>query len=72
MQNIIYYQSILKQAENPPAPVIQSIPKDEALALILIFFLHMPPMFECFSIFSFLAQQLILPKLENTIDCTQI
>lgn len=45
-----------------PAPVIQPLPSQKHLALVLIFYCHMPDFLRRLSRASFLAQQMLLPS----------
>ncbi|GIL75394.1 hypothetical protein Vretifemale_5196 [Volvox reticuliferus] len=52
----------LEDAERAPAPVVQPLPRSSTLAQRWLFFLHMPPLLRHLSRFSFLAQQMLLPR----------
>ncbi|GIL51276.1 hypothetical protein Vafri_7116, partial [Volvox africanus] len=52
----------LEVAEKAPAPVVQPLPLSSTLAHRWLFFLHMPPLLRHLSRFSFLAQQMLLPR----------
>ncbi len=51
----------VQQGEEPPAPVIQPLPKELVPARQWVFFLHMPPLLRRLARCGFLAQQLLLP-----------
>ncbi|GLI61983.1 hypothetical protein VaNZ11_004549, partial [Volvox africanus] len=52
----------LEIAERAPAPVLQPLPMSSTLAHRWLFFLHMPPLLKQLSRFSFLAQEMLLPR----------
>lgn len=51
----------IKAEEVPPKPLIQPLPKEEDLALPIVFFLQLPEMYQVLSRLSFTAQQMLLP-----------
>ncbi|KAL3776347.1 hypothetical protein ACHAW5_003521 [Stephanodiscus triporus] len=55
------FQSQLDSALKAPPPVFQPLPLQRENAMPIIFFLHMPPIFQLLARFSFTSQQLRLP-----------
>jgi hypothetical protein len=65
-------QGQLQDAEKAPPAVIQPLPQQPDKALQWLFFLHMPPVLKQLSRASFLAQQLLLPRLLSTTSMCAI
>jgi len=55
-------QNSIDRVGEPPAPVIQPLPKEKSSALVWLFYMHMPPLLRCFSRACFLSQQMLLPS----------
>jgi hypothetical protein len=56
----------IEKEEQPPAALFQPLPEDENKAMSILFFVHMPPLFQVLSRMSFMAQQMLVPS-EDTI-----
>lgn len=55
-------RNTIHQTEVPPPPVMQPLPSKDENAMPILFFLHMPPIFQVLSRLSFSAQQMMLPS----------
>lgn len=55
-------QTRLKEAEKAPPPVFQPLPRNESLAMRMIFFIYMPNDLRTLSWLSFSGQQMLVPK----------
>jgi len=64
-------ESEVRETEKPPTPIFQPLPKDEALARPILFFLQLPAHFQVLSRLSFAAQQMLLPESEVVVPSTQ-
>ncbi len=52
----------VKRASSAPLPLVQPLPSDRAKALCVLFFLFMPPILRVLARFSFMAQQMLVPR----------
>jgi len=61
-QNISWTKRDIESEQEPPPPLLQPLPANEAQAMRIIFFLEMPRHFQVLLRLSFMAQQLLLPR----------
>ena len=61
----------LQEALEPPAPVFHPLPKEERLALCVLFFLKMPECFRTLMRLTFLAHQVLLLPLPLPQECSE-